>query len=427
MDPSTPISITGIQVHGHIRTKESFFETEFAGIHRCRNIEDLYNHLSEVNNRLESLGIFEGIETNIRIVDDITSKSQRKEPRRPASGIYPIAIDVIVKEVGVPFLKLESYVRSGGGSSSSGATSSSFSSKGDIGCQIQGALRNSLGHGETTKLSVGRSTTGGREFILDCTIPNFITLSVPSWYPGSTKRSNAVDVEDNNSTPFALYVGAKKIEENPSYFVSYRQIAHSLTGEMSSRDGAHKLSVELAVRDEIPTVQSGAMVHGASAGVLGLINSSAKSAIKYVFTHDNRDVRASPTSGSFFQSTVELASPPFGPNDGSAQFIRTDVSGQTHVQVVRACSAAWHWACHMCGWVGDGGEVGTTDKMFMERGGSTPTLPRSHGIVASMAGNVGILWPLPTLSIARAGSNNAFRAYLTDRYAVSTQNPFISN
>ena len=419
MDPTSPISITGVQVHGHVRTKESFFETEFAGIHRCRNIQDLYNHLSEVNDRLESLGIFEGIETNIRIVDDInstSSSSQRKQPRRPASGSYPIAIDVIVKEVGVPFLKLESYVRSGGGSSSSGATSSSFSSKGDIGCQIQGALRNSLGHGETTKLAIGRSTTGGREFILDCTVPNFITLSVPSWYPALTKRLNAENVDDNISTPFALYVGAKKIEENPSYFVSYRQIAHSLTGEMSSRDGAHKLSVELAVRDEIPTVQSGTMIHGASAGVLGLINSSAKSAIKYVFTHDNRDVRASPSSGSFFQSTVELATPPFGPNDGSAQFIRTDVSGQTHVQVVRACTAAWHWACHMCGWVGDGSKAGAREgKMSKERTGDTNTSPRSHGIVASMAGNVGILWPLPTLSISRTGSNSAFRAYLTDR------------
>ena len=416
MDPSTPISITGVQVHGHIRTKETFFETEFAGIHRCRNIEDLYNHLSEVNDRLQSLGIFEGIETNIRIVDDINgtpSSSQRKQPRRPASGTYPIAIDVIVKEVGVPFLKMESYVRSGGGSSSSGATSSSFSSKGDIGCQIQGALRNSLGYGEITKLAVGRSTTGGREFILDCTIPNFITLSIPSWYPAATKRSTEENVVDNISTPFALYVAAKKIEENPSYFVSYRQIAHSLSGEMSSRDGAHKLSAELAVRDEIPTVQqSGSSIHGASAGVLGLINSSAKSAIKYVFTHDNRDVPASPSSGSYFQSTVELATPPFGPNDGSAQFIRTDVSGQTHVQVARAYTSAWQWVCHSCGWVGDGNKVGA-GKVSKERAGDTS--PRSHGIVASMAGNVGILWPLPTLPISRAGSNSAFRAYLTDR------------
>jgi len=218
-----------------------------------------------------------------------------------------VAIDVAVKEVGIPFLKLESYVTSGGavGSSSSSSSSSSVSSsKGDIGCQIQGALRNPLGHGEVIKMSVGRSTAGGKEHVLDCTVPNFLRLPRPAAVVGKDEetetevgrpaprttstfiRGAAAAVP---SEPFELYLGAKKIEENAAYFVSHRQLTHALSAELVSRDGAHKLSAELAVRDEVPvspTTAPGGPGGGPSAGLLALLDSSAKSAVKYVFTHD---------------------------------------------------------------------------------------------------------------------------------------------
>ena len=448
LGPHEHVHVANVDIQGHTRTKESFFAAEFDGIEKCQNVETLYTHLGEVSSRLQRSGIFEGLETNIRVLND--------EQRTTAAGerIHNIAIDVNVKEVGIPFLKMESYVRagSGGASSSSGSGSSSFAPKGDIGGQLQGALRNPLGYGEVAKLSVGRSTTGGREFILDLTVPNVIILPKPSWYLGHSiaptnrySHNQPTTTPTTSHEPYELYVGAKKIEENSSYFVSFRQVTHSLLGELSSRTGAHKLSAELAVRDEIPTVYErqanpdGSGASGsASEGLLSLVNSSAKSSLKYVFTHDSRDTPASPTQGTFLQSTVELAAPPYGWRmyDGSARYVRTEVVGQWHAPVVPACVQAWRWTRRQLGlttspstpaqlhWGSGTGPHGLGSDVGSVKG------VEKKGLVMSIVGNVGVLWPLSvskwndTSSSSSSGrgssvgTDEAFRAYLTDRLVV---------
>jgi hypothetical protein len=107
-DPNFPIRISFIKVKGNERTKETYFQNEFSESAHCRNINELHQHLSAVTQQLQQSGLFEGVETNININSsankkDITSKLPE----------YDITINVLVKEVGIPQLKMESYLQTG--------------------------------------------------------------------------------------------------------------------------------------------------------------------------------------------------------------------------------------------------------------------------------------------------------------------------
>lgn len=111
---------------------------------------------------------------------------------------------VKVHEKSVPFLKMESYVRTGKSSS-------------EIGAEIQGALRNPFGHGEVIKISAGKSSNGARDFLLSANIPNI-----------SRDRGD-------------LIASVKVSEEDNSSFVSFQQKIESIGVEYISRNGHHRV------------------------------------------------------------------------------------------------------------------------------------------------------------------------------------------
>ena len=117
IDASKPIKITAIVVKGNERTKEAYFQNEFSGYSKCHNIGELHQHLFSSTQNLQKSGLFEAVETNIRIG---STNGQGNVAISNDSGsnleqkAYNICVDVTVKEVGIPQLKMESYIQTGG-------------------------------------------------------------------------------------------------------------------------------------------------------------------------------------------------------------------------------------------------------------------------------------------------------------------------
>lgn len=109
-DPYHPIKISKIEVQGNERTRETYFQHAFSDSVRCQNISELHEHLSSVTRHLRDSGLFEGVEANIRICDH-ASQGYHKPSKTGSS--YNIAVDITVKEVGIPQLKMESYIQTG--------------------------------------------------------------------------------------------------------------------------------------------------------------------------------------------------------------------------------------------------------------------------------------------------------------------------
>lgn len=184
---------------------------------------------------------------------------------------------------------MESFVRQQSGSN-------------NIGCEIQGALRNPLGYGESLRLTFGQSSTGSKDTLIVANIPN------------------VTDYRLNTQ----LTVQSK--EENNSYFLSFKQKLQSIMADFETKDKAHKFVCELAIRDEIPLSKSKvAHAKDISVGLMRSLISSTKISTKYIYTYDDRDNAASPSTGKYLQSSTELALP-----SGSAQFIKSELFTQLH-------------------------------------------------------------------------------------------------
>jgi Surface antigen variable number repeat len=112
-DPYHPIEISKIEIQGNERTRESYFQHAFSGSARCQNINELHEHLSSVTRHLRDSGLFEGVEANIRICDNANQETHKHSNRNKSGSSYNIAVDINVKEVGIPQLKMESYIQTG--------------------------------------------------------------------------------------------------------------------------------------------------------------------------------------------------------------------------------------------------------------------------------------------------------------------------
>jgi hypothetical protein len=116
-DPDRHIEISRIGVKGNERTRESYFQNELSGAIHCQNISELHQYLLSATGHLKDTGLFDGVEANIRICDapakGLTDASKISKFQRNGGSPYNIAVDITVKEVGVPQLKLESYIQTG--------------------------------------------------------------------------------------------------------------------------------------------------------------------------------------------------------------------------------------------------------------------------------------------------------------------------
>lgn len=115
IDPYKPISISKIEISGNNRTREAFFQNEFLDSVQSQNVSELHQNLTIATQRLKLSGLFEGIDANIKICSSLDAKSNEyaNSNRKDVSSPYNIAIDVTVKEVGVPQIKMESYIQTG--------------------------------------------------------------------------------------------------------------------------------------------------------------------------------------------------------------------------------------------------------------------------------------------------------------------------
>jgi outer membrane protein assembly factor BamA len=260
----------------------SFFDAEFNDLKKSGvTLQETVNGLHEKTQQLLSTDMFEAVDTNLVII------SQQ-------NGKILADVNVNVKEKGIPFLNVASYVKAGASA--------------EAGFEVRGALRNPIGYGETFRLSNVTTQTGAREYQAAVSIPNV------------------------GPQRFNLNITARSATEDQSYYTSFKQQVDGVAVELNTRDGTHQLVAEYALRDEVPitgapssattpTARDEKALPGfnifniptlsASAVTTNTAMTSLKTSLKYLCTAlDTRDNMASPSAGSYLQGCVEIAAPP---------------------------------------------------------------------------------------------------------------------
>ena len=228
-----------------------------------------------------------------------------------------------------------------------------------------------------TRISIGSNTSEGQECSLITTIPHIKmpnilrpllnpifnkierAISGPKFKDCVDPRNMKRSEDECNANRGVLQLILKKTEENPSHFVSYKSLLHTMGTEYTSQHGTHTISTELTLRDELlqpyqhtpqsfllgsisnkvipqglftPRVDKLVLIpHAKSASqeILSNINSSSKTSIQYTFLKDDR-TSYNPVLGSYLKSSLELAVPS---GVQSAQYLRTDLTAQTTFKV----------------------------------------------------------------------------------------------
>ena len=283
MRVDSEVRLTKITVSGNDRTSLSFFDAELKDIStkNC-TLQELAQSFAMKTNKLLSMDMFEAVDTNIEI-------------GQPKHGKFDATVRINVKEKGIPFLKVASYVKAG-------ATA-------EVGCELQSALRNPIGYGEVFKLSTVTTQSGAKEFMTSLNIPNV----------GPQK--------------FDLNITAKSAMENMSYYTSFKQQIDSVSMEVNSQDRKHQIVAEYVLRDEMPVSSASSTqntattttsaesknnwnlfnstIFPASAITTNTAMASLKTSLKYLWTAlDTRDCSMNPSTGSYLQGSVEVATPP---------------------------------------------------------------------------------------------------------------------
>ena len=254
---------------------------------------------------------------------------------------------------------------------------------------MQASIRNPLGYGEITRISLGSNTSDGKECSLITTIPHIkipniikpllnplyrmikkndkIDKSKISAKNSFVNLNEAENTDEDIVDKGILQLIMKKTEENQSHFMSYKSILHTIGTEYKSQYGTHTINTELTQRDELPVpyqstphnfllgnipqkvlsnnfftppiLKARLVPHAKSASqeILSNINSSSKTSIQYTFLKDDRTTN-NPVLGSYIQSSIELAVPS---GVQSAQYLRTDLTAQTNfkVQPFQSCDS----------------------------------------------------------------------------------------
>ena len=273
------VHVRSISVSGNARMKLQYFQNELKELDRFRgNPSKLREQISIAQSRLTSTGLFDEVEIKVVPLDS-----------------YDVQMEVMVKEKGIPFLKIESNVKANSGLSN------------DVGFEVQGALRSPLGLGEFVRLTVGSGSSGSQNNSLVATAPLYI-----------------------NDKPYRGHISLRSSSENNSYYLSYKQKISNILAMIETVGGRsnHSFSCEIAHRDEIPINYTNIphqQAYNVSSAVLYNLASSSKVLAKYSWFFDTRDSAANPSNGKFINSSVEVALPP-----GSAQFLRSEITLQNH-------------------------------------------------------------------------------------------------
>ncbi len=141
IDQSLPVVVDKIYVKGNCRTKLSFLETEFREvldqkITDGKNSSETNHRLAQIVGRLRDQGNFDAVHLNLVLNSALSDQST-------TTDYLNAHIELELKEKSIPFLKLESYIKTKGSNGVAAVTGSSIGS--DVGIEVQAALRNPLG------------------------------------------------------------------------------------------------------------------------------------------------------------------------------------------------------------------------------------------------------------------------------------------
>ncbi len=341
-----------VVIEGNSRIRRGFIYDELVacGLDKVNPDDDeeigkvIYRALSS----LEATGLFENVQAHLvpkGNLSDSENKAMRRMARRYNGAqrpVNPLILRVEVKEKGVPFLEMGTYTRTKGSQSTSPLQEVEF--------KVDGALRSPLGYGEWGQATFATSRLGTRDLSINFRLPHI----GKSWS--------------------VLNLKAMANEEDKSYYQSFRLLSKVVSAELASRSGIHQFEWSWMNRDEIPRGFQQSSFSGkeekdtesaghakeakdATGGILESLSASTKMAFKYTGTlWDTRDTASDPTEGSLVQGTAELSLPP-----GTAQFLKSDVKVQAHRRI-------------------------------------GPSILGQTGLVASLAGNLGVVMPLGLLT-----------------------------
>ena len=197
------VNINKIEITGNNRTKPVYFENELKNILLLNNSKDnkdkdkltlylLHLELQKSISRLKEQGIFDSVNMNIDIKDIHKDNLSQKHT-------YNSIININIKEKSIPFLKLETYIKSHLSSTSSS----------EVGMEVQGAIRNILGLGDIYKFTIGTNPYGNnKDYLLSMSIPhifNHILLSPINRYRYRTQLETSLKSSMHDMTYFLGY------------------------------------------------------------------------------------------------------------------------------------------------------------------------------------------------------------------------------
>jgi hypothetical protein len=205
-------AVTRVELVGCERTNEGFFTNEVEGIVKnSRNVHELAHNLEAARARMHRMNIFESLNAKMHV---------GPAARGSKGGKQDVSITFEVKEKGIPFLNMQTFVKAG---STAGS---------DVGFELQGALRNTTGHGEIFSVSTQKTETGSMELTSQLTVPN---------------------VSPDRGTGILSYKVAE--DTRNAHFTGYKQQSQAVQAEYQSRSGRHNVTMEYALRDEVPVAK----------------------------------------------------------------------------------------------------------------------------------------------------------------------------
>jgi hypothetical protein len=281
--PTSKMKVAGVVVEGNSRMRQQFFEKELSAFNvgSSESLEDLSSKVSAAIGSLQGTGLFDEVGGSI-----VVPPLHNKQGVEVGGDVNKVEVHLKVKEKGIPYLEMGTFVRSGGAGGGASAVQ-------EEGFELDGAVRSPFGHGETGKISLASSRKGTRDVS--------INLSVP--HVGAALR--------------VLNVKGAITQEDKTYYQSFRLKSTVLLAELASRCGRHLWEGSFCYRDEVPRAfmppspspspspssSSGgganettslspssdtlppfhAAAKDASSGVLAALGASTKLALKYVF------------------------------------------------------------------------------------------------------------------------------------------------
>lgn len=285
-------------VDGGGRLRHSFFvkELEAVDASNFRSMDELGSKVGAALRALQETGLFEKVDGSL-----VVPPSYDEHGKEIGGDLDNVEVHLKVKEKGIPFVEMGTYVQSKSGTAK--AAEESF--------KLDGALRSPFGFGETARISLSTGRRGTRDVSVNFSLPHV------------------------GRDLYVLNLKGALTEEDKTYYQSYRLESTSLLAELVSRSGKHTLEASWTARDEVPRALEcksstpSLLEHtakDASGYILSKVSASTKLALKYTgILLDTRDSSADPSKGSYANATTELCVAP-----GTARFAKAEVTLQKH-------------------------------------------------------------------------------------------------